>query len=226
LSERRQLAERVGDRHDHATMLEARRRTITAVGDIARRIAPGMSEDEGLELARRTLRAHGFERDWAEPYLRFGANTLKRFGEPSQPGVVLGDEDLWYVDVGPLWQGHECDFADSFAVGSDPARRRLVRDLHEIFHATVRHWRESRATGVELYRFAGALADSRGWQLDTEMAGHRIGAHPHAVFHDGLLSRAEFTPSPGLWMLEILLRRPDRPYAAFFEDLLLDSTDE
>ena len=78
---------------------------------------------------------------------------------------------------------------------------------------------------MELYRFAAAEAGARGWQLDLEMAGHRIGEHPHAVFHDGLLSQADFTPSAGLWMLEIQLRHPDLPYSAFIEDLLLDPAD-
>ncbi len=57
----RERAERVGEGHEHAIMLEARRRTIAAVRDIARQVVPGMTEEEGLGLARRTLRAHGFE---------------------------------------------------------------------------------------------------------------------------------------------------------------------
>jgi Xaa-Pro aminopeptidase len=222
----RDLAERVGEGHDHATLLEARRRTIAAVRDIAACVAPGMTEEEGTELSCRALRAHGFERDWAAPYLRFGTNTLRKFGEPSEPGVVLGRDDLWFIDVGPLWRNHECDYADSFATGVDPDRQRIVRDLHAVFERTQAHWRASQATGAELYRFAAAEAAARGWQLDLEMAGHRLGEFPHAAFHDGLLSRAGFRPSAGLWMLEIQLRHPDKPYSAFFEDLLLDAGDE
>ena len=74
----RELAERVGEGHEHATLLEARRRTIAAVRDIAARVAPGMTEDEGTELARRALRAHGFERDWVAPKQRFGTNTRRK----------------------------------------------------------------------------------------------------------------------------------------------------
>ena len=221
----RERAQRAGERREHAMMLEARRRTIAAVSELARRIAPGMAEEEGLDLTRRTLRDHGFERDWAAPCLRFGANTLRRFGEPSEPGVVLGRNDVWFVDVGPLWRNRECDFAATYAVGDDPERHRLVRDARQIFDRTSRHWRETRATGAELYRFARAEAASRGWQLDLEMAGHRIGKYPHSYLHDGTLAQAEFTPSPGLWMLEIQIRHPDLPYGAFFEDLLLDAAD-
>ena len=226
MSAARELAERVGQRHAHAVMLEARRRTRAAVHDAARRVEPGMSEEEGLELATRVLRAHGFERDWVAPYLRFGRNTLKRYGEPSEPGVVLAPDDLWFVDVGPLWRGHECDYAETFAVGDDPERLRMARDVRAIFDRTTRHWRAARPTGVALYRFAAAEAASLGWQLDPGMAGHRLGAYPHAPLHDGSLAEAEFTPSPGLWMLEIQIRHPDRPYSAFFEDLLLDAADE
>lgn len=218
----RELAERLGERHDHGTLLEARRRTIAAVRDLARRIATGMTEDEGLELAKCSLRAQGFESDWVAPYLRFGTNTLKKYAEPSDPRVVLGADDLWFVDVGPLWQGHECDYAETFATGDDPERRRIVRDVHEVFERTARRWREARPTGAELYRFAAAEAASLGWELDAEMAGHRLGVHPHAPIHDGTLAKAEFTPSAGLWMLEIQLRHPAKPYSAFFEDLLLE----
>ena len=221
----RESAERVGERHEHAMLLEARRRTLAAVRDFAHRVTPGMTEEEGLDLARRTLRAHGFERDWAAPYLRFGRNTSKRFGEPSEPGVVLGSDDVWFVDVGPLWRGWECDFAETFAVGADPEKHRLARDAREIFECTSRHWRETRSTGAELYRFAGAQARARGWQLDLGMAGHRIGEYPHSALHDGTLAQAEFTPSAGLWMLEIQILHPDRRYGAFFEDLLLDAAD-
>jgi len=218
----RDLAERLGERHDPAILLEARRRSIAAVRELARQVAPGMTEDEGLELARRALAAQGFEADWVAPTLRFGRNTLKKYAEPSEPGVVLGEDDLWLVDVGPLWKNHECDYAETFAVGSDPERHRLVRDVRDVFERTARRWRESRPSGAELYRFAAGEAASLGWQLEPEMAGHRLGEYPHSALHDGSLAKADFTPSSGLWMLEIQLRHPDVPYSAFFEDLLLD----
>jgi len=221
----RELAERLGERHDHGILLEARRRAIAAVRDLARRVAPGMTEAQGLELAQPALRAQGFESDWAAPVLRFGTNTLKQYAEPSDPGVVLGADDVWFVDVGPLWRDHECDYAETFVVGADPDRRRLVRDVRTVFERTARRWRESRPSGADLYRYAAAEAESLGWQLDFEMAGHRLGVYPHAPLHDGTLARAEFTPSAGLWMLEIQLRHPARPYSAFFEDLLLEIED-
>ena len=166
--------------------------TIAAVRDMHGQVVPGMTEEEGLELARRTLRAHGFESDWAAPDLRFGANTLKKYGEPSEPGVVLGRNDVWFVDVGPLWRNHECDYAETFVVGDDPEQAPA---------ACATCTRSSTApcgTGASRARPASSSTGTpprkpapRGWQLDLEMGGHRIGEHPHAVFHDGLLSQAE-----------------------------------
>jgi hypothetical protein len=58
------------------------------------------------------------------------------------------------------------------------------------------------------------------------MSGHRLSEFPHAAHHKGALADAPFTPSPGLWMLEIQLRHPTRPFGAFYEDLLLDDSDD
>ncbi len=208
-------------------MLEARRRTLAAVREITGEVTPGMTEEEGLELARRTLRAHGFERDWAAPYLRFGVNTLKKYGDPSEPGVVLGRNDVWFVDVGPLWRNHECDYAETCVVGDDPARHRLVRDVHD----DLRPHRPALARVACNRRRALPVRRCGGWRP-------RLAARPR----DGRAShrqrirtrysttacsrRPDFTPSAGLWMLEIQLRHPDLPYSAFIEDLLLDPADD
>ncbi len=218
----RELAERVGEQHDPAILLEGRRRTVAAVHEIASRVAPGMREADALELVRRTLRGHGFEREWIAPTVQFGANTRTRSGEAQDPDVVLAPEDLWILDVGPLWNGYECDFGDTFVMGGDGERHRLVRDLHAVFEASCDHWRATRATGAAIYRVAAAEAAARGWVLDEHIAGHRLGQYPHADLQAGTLAAADFAPSPGLWMLEIQLRHPDRPYSAFFEDLLVD----
>ena len=57
------------------------------------------------------------------------------------------------------------------------------------------------------------------------MNGHRLADFPHAALYKGPLAEAAFTPSAGLWMLEIQIRHPELPYSAFFEDLLLSPGD-
>ena len=58
--------------------------------------------------------------------------------------------------------------------------------------------------------------------LNLEMDGHRISDFPHAAIFDGSLADMDFAPAMGLWVLEIQLRHPSKPYGAFFEDILLD----
>jgi hypothetical protein len=49
-----------------------------------------------------------------------------------------------------------------------------------------------------------------------------ISEFPHKAHYDGALIEQNFVPSPDLWILEIQLRHPTRPFGAFYEDLLTD----
>jgi Xaa-Pro aminopeptidase len=219
--ELRTRAEAVGERYDRAMMLEARRRTHAAIAEVSRGIGPGMAESDALALARRVLRDAGLLRGWHAIHVRFGTNTLKNFGEPSEPGVVLGDDDIYFIDVGPVWKDWEADAGETFVVGDDEEMQRIARDVRVVFDRVQGRWRDDGLTGQALYGEAVRIAEDRGWRLNLEMSGHRLAEFPHAVHHRGSLADAPFSPSPGLWMLEIQIRHPVRPFSAFFEDLLL-----
>ena len=223
--ELRLCAEAVGQRYDRAMMLEARRRTREAIGEISSRIGPGMAEEEALALTKRLLREAGLGRGWHGVHVRFGTNTLKTFGTASDPGVVLGANDIFFIDIGPVWRDWEGDAGDTFVVGDDPDMRRIAHDVRAVFDSVQKHWREQGLTGEALYHLAVSEAESRGWQLNLDMSGHRLADFPHAALHKGSLASTPFSPSPGLWMLEIQIRHPERPFSAFFEDLLLDPAD-
>jgi len=222
VEEERVRAEAVGARYDRQMMLEARNRTRDAIRAIASRIAPGMAEEEGMETARSVLREAGMLRGWHAIHVRFGRNTLKRFGEPSDPGVVLAQDDIFFIDVGPVWKDWEGDGGDTFVVGDDPDMRRIARDVRAVFDGVQYRWRVEGLTGMDLYKCAIAEAQARGWELNLAMPGHRLSDFPHAVHYKGELATAPFKPSPGLWMLEIQIRHPGLPYSAFYEDLLLE----
>ncbi|HEY0296511.1 MAG TPA: hypothetical protein VGC69_14380 [Bordetella sp.] len=59
-----------------------------------------------------------------------------------------------------------------------------------------------------------------GWKLNLDMKGHRVGDFPHAIYKPGKLADLADTPSEGLWILEIQIAHPTRPFGAFYEDLL------
>ena len=60
-----------------------------------------------------------------------------------------------------------------------------------------------------------------GWRLNVEIRGHRVSDFPHAIYKAGDLGDFEDVPQVGLWILEIQIAHPSKPYGAFYEDLLV-----
>jgi Xaa-Pro aminopeptidase len=214
-------AQNVGLLYSATAMLGARTRSWAALREIAARIVPGMGEAQAVALAGRVLAAHGMERIWHPCIVRFGANTLKTFRERSAPGTVLGASDLFFVDLGPVFDGHEGDVGDTFVVGNDPVHHACAQAARELFDIVAARWREGGCSGAALYAFARERAQAMGWRLNHETKGHRVGDFPHAVHKAGNLGDFAGEPVPGLWVLEIQIAHPDLAVGAFYEDLLL-----
>ncbi|MGN5477781.1 hypothetical protein ACTMU2_15105 [Cupriavidus basilensis] len=64
----------------------------------------------------------------ADVYVRFGTNTTKTFGAASEPGVVLGEDDIFPIDIGPTWKEWEGDGGDTFLTGTDPLKAKCASD--------------------------------------------------------------------------------------------------
>lgn len=215
-------SEAVGEHYDRQMMLTAREKTWEVIRTVAAGVRPGMLEEEGTELLRVTLRDGGLLRGWHAPYVRFGTNTLKNYGEPSEPGVALQADDIFFVDIGPVWQKWEGDAGETFAIGNDPQMHQAARDVRRVFDDVHARWRANGTSGMDLYRYAESRARELGWELNLAMSGHRLSDFPHKAIHSGALAEAAFTPATDLWVLEIQIRHPERPFSAFYEDLLVD----
>lgn len=215
--------EAVGENYDVEMMMTTRAKTQQAITDIAAAVHPGMQEEAAMDLARKVLKDAGMLRGWHGIHVRFGRNTLKPFGVPSEPGVVLQENDIFFIDIGPVWQQWEGDGGNTFVVGSDPDMHRIARDVRTVFDRVQARWRSDGLSGEALYRVAVTEAETLGWELNLDMNGHRLADFPHAAIHKGALAAAPFAPSPSLWVLEIQIRHPELPFSAFYEDLLLAS---
>jgi Xaa-Pro aminopeptidase len=213
-------AENVGKRFSLERMLGARENSWGALRTIGSRIEPGMTEPEAIELAGECLTAAGMQRIWHPSIIRFGANTLKTFRQRSAPDTVLADNDIFFIDLGPVFDGHEGDVGDTFVVGDDPTMHACADASRELFARTAAQWREGLA-GIALYDYATTEAEAMGWRLSHATKGHRVGDYPHAVHKAGALGDFDAVPVPGLWILEIQIAHPTLPIGAFYEDLLM-----
>ncbi len=222
--EKQAALEAVGPAFTREQMLVMRGKTRSIINQIAAAVKPGMVEEDAVEMAKNLLAENDMVRGWHDVYVRFGTNTLKTFGAPSDPGIVLKEDDIFLIDIGPVWEEWEGDGGDTFVFGGDPNKERCAKDARALFH-TVRHkWEATGMTGKELYEFALAEAAALGWELNMDLSGHRLSDFPHAAIYDGPMADVDFKPSPLLWVLEIHIRHPTDGYGAFYEDMLLDDS--
>ena len=215
-------SERVGSAFTEDGMLAARHLTRAAIQQIAGAVRPGMVEEDAVEHAKGVLAHLGLHATWHPVRVRFGTNTIKAMKQPSTPGVVLKENDIFFVDIAPRHEAWEGDGGASFVVGHDLDLERCARNSEELFHEVRAAWRRHGWTGARLYEYADQRARKMGWELNFDLPGHRLSDFPHAAIHTGSLAQAAFPPSPMRWVLEIHLRDPGRQFGAFFEDLLLE----
>jgi Xaa-Pro aminopeptidase len=215
-------SEAVGTRFDPILMQRARERTWAALHGIRERMCPGISEDEAKIEAAAVFRELGFERLWHPVLIRIGANTTKTYRQRSDPGVRLGENDSYFIDLGLVFDGHEGDVGDTFVVGHAPERQACAQAARVLFDEVADAWRLQRLSGHALYAFAGERAEAMGWRLNHAIKGHRVSDFPHSIHKAGDLGDLEASPSSGLWILEIQIAHPSEPFGAFYEDLLTD----
>ena len=201
-------------------MQYAQARTWEAVDAIAAIIRPGMSESEATARGKQILAELGMERIWHPLLVRFGANTLKGFNQRSDGDPLLGENDIFFIDMGIVWKGHEGDAGATFTVGNDAEMIACAAAAKTLYQQVESHWRTSGCSGVELYDFARQQAEAMGWKLNLDIKGHRVSDFPHAIYRAGDLGDLAERPNRGLWILEIQIAHPSKPYGAFYEDLL------
>lgn len=199
----------------------AQTRAWDALRAAAAMIEPGMDDRDGKALVDEVIARSGSERLWHASQVRFGPNTLLPFGKAPEHPHVLAQGDIFFLDIGPVYDGHEGDVGLGFTLGHSPERAALVADSRAVFDAVAAHWRSTGQTGSQLYDVAHAEARSRGRTLAlTGASGHRLGDFPHAIHHRGKLIDHFGPVSSHLWILEIHLVDDALRAGAFYEDLL------
>lgn len=216
-------------------LLDAQSRAAALFEHIERAgvIRPGVGERQlSAEIAGMATDLFGVTRHWHRRIVRAGANTLQPF-HARPPERTLADDDIVYLDLGPIFEEWEADFGRTFVLGEDPDKLGL-RD------ALPRVWNAGRAffdghpdiTGAQLYARVVGLARAAGFDFAAPIAGHLVGKFPHkkisgdgARFYvapgsDEPMRRLDRSGRPCHWILEVHLANRDRGFGGFYEELL------
>src|ERR1700723_55555 len=117
-------------------------------------IPPGARENEITESVYALAGSmYGISRYWHKRIVRAGRNTLAPYDE-NPPDLAVGEDDIVFLDFGPVFEEWEADFGRTYVVGNDPLKHKLRRDIEEAFASGKQYFHEHpEITGAELYAY-------------------------------------------------------------------------
>ncbi len=174
----------------------------------------------------------GITRHWHKRICRAGVNA-KCIARDNPPVLTIADDDLVYLDLGPVFGEWEADVGRSYVIGNDPLKHALVADLSLGFVALQNAYAaDADVTGAALYEFATDWAERHGWRFGGVIGGHVVGEFPHAhrpgekdfyrinPANTGRLRDPDPLGQDRFWIGEIHLVSVDGSFGGFYERLL------
>ncbi|QZA08228.1 aminopeptidase P family protein [Mycolicibacter heraklionensis] len=217
---------------------DAQAKAVALFDEIERRgmVRPGVGErqlsDEIRDLASDMF---GVTRHWHRRVVRAGENSLLPF-HADPPDRIMADDDIAYLDLGPIFEEWEADFGRTFVLGgvdADPDKLALRDALPRVWNAGREFFdAHPDITGAQLYEHVVGLARAEGFEFGAPIAGHLLGEFPHkkisgddARFYvtpgsDEPMRRTDPTGRVCHWILEVHLANRARGFGGFYEQLL------
>ncbi len=174
----------------------------------------------------------GIRTYWHKRIVRSGPNTLFPYAE-NPPDRVITEDDIVFLDFGPVFEKWEADFGRTYVLGQDPFKHKLRLDAENAFREGKRLFQATPdMKASELFQWVVRYGEERRWEFGGAMAGHLIGQFPHERIPQDKVSlyihpenHAEIRQfgSDGLprhWILEIHFVDRAREIGAFYEELL------
>jgi Xaa-Pro dipeptidase len=202
---------------------------IEARGLIRSGITEGRLNEDIYALAKEM---YGITTYWHKRIVRAGKNTLLPYAE-NPPDLIIGADDILFLDLGPVFEQWEADFGRTFVIGSDPLKLKLRQDVRLGFAAGKKYFEENpEITSSELYGYVQSLAKQFGWAFGGTIAGHLIGQFPHEripqdkvtlYVHPDSHLRMRSLDEKGQnrhWILEIHFVDNGHEIGGFYEELL------
>jgi Xaa-Pro aminopeptidase len=175
---------------------------------------------------------YGISTYWHKRIVRAGRNTMAPYDE-NPPDLTIGEDDILFLDLGPVFEEWEADFGRTFVLGSDPAKVKLRDDIGKGFADGKQYFKDHPDIKAdELYRYAHKLAANYGWEFGGPIAGHLIGHFPHERIPGDKVSLYVHPDNPirmrdldangqeRHWILEIHFVDRARQIGGFYEELL------
>jgi Xaa-Pro aminopeptidase len=196
-------------------------------------IRPGAKESEINEgIYALTESMFGISRYWHKRIVRAGRNTLAPYDE-NPPDLTVEEDDIVFLDFGPVFEEWEADFGRTYVVGNDPRKHKLRHDIEEAFANGKRYFHaHPEITAAELYAYAQQLAKQAGWEYGGPIAGHLIGIFPHERIPDDKITLYVHPKNPNRmqtpdasgrkrhWIFEIHFVDRAQQIGGFYEELL------
>src|ERR1700678_1468206 len=204
-------------------------RAVESEGAIRVHVLESQINQDIYDLAERMF---GISTYWHKRIVRAGRNTLAPYDE-NPPALMVGEDDILFLDLGPVFEKWEADFGRTFVIGSDPIKLKLRDDIGTAFAEGKQYFEQTPGiTAQQLFAYATSLAEKFGWEFGGTIAGHLIGHFPHErIAGDKVtlyIHPASHLPMRSLdengqkrhWILEIHFVDRERQIGGFFEELL------
>jgi Xaa-Pro dipeptidase len=196
-------------------------------------IRPGMTESQlNEEIYKLAETEFGVTKHWHKRIVRAGPNTLAPYDE-NPPDLAIAEDDIVFLDLGPVFEEWEADFGRTFVIGSDPVKQKLRDDIGKAFAEGKEYFKQHPdITAGELYGHARELAAKYGWEFGGPIAGHLVGQFPHERIPGDKITLYVHPQNPNRmrnlgadgqprhWILEIHFVDRTRKIRGFYEQLL------
>src|SRR5580692_1644100 len=131
---------------DRATQLwEAQQKAdaLFKAADAKNLIRAGVTETQiNEDIYALAAEMFGVDTYWHKRIVRTGRNTLEPYDE-NPPNLTVQNDDIVFIDLGPVFEKWEADFGRTFVVGSDPVRLKLRDDTAAAFAAGKKYFEDN-----------------------------------------------------------------------------------
>jgi Xaa-Pro dipeptidase len=196
-------------------------------------IRPGISENTlNADIYALAKEMYGITTYWHKRIVRAGKNTLLPYDD-NPPDLMIGADDILFLDLGPVFEHWEADFGRTFVLGSNPLKRKMESDVGQAFVDGKRYFNQSpEITASQLFNYVKSSGEKLGWEFGGPMAGHLIGQFPHERIPRDKVSLYihpdSHLPLRSLdekgqkrhWILEIHFVNREHEIGGFYEELL------